>query len=74
MHGLIKETVQQLTVNIGGTIIANPHGEDFNLTADKEYILLGYDGDCVQVENDLGKKDWYSTDYFYIPDKEMVVE
>lgn len=25
-----------------------------NLTEDKEYIVVGFDGDCIQVENDLG--------------------
>jgi hypothetical protein len=43
---------------------ANEHAEDFNLTAGKEYKVLGFDGDCIKVKNDLGIEDWYSIDYF----------
>lgn len=51
-------------VNIGDMIVANAHGEEFNLTCDKKYELLKYDGDCIMVENDLGNREYYSVDYF----------
>lgn len=52
-------------VSIGDSIIANEAGSEFNLTKDKEYKLLDYNGDCVLVVNDTGNKEWYSVDYFY---------
>lgn len=62
MNGISREKVVHVTV--GENVTATPHGEEFNLTADKEYKVLGFDGDCIQIENDLGVKDWYSLDYF----------
>lgn len=51
-------------VSIGDMISANMHGAEYNLTEGRKYRLLAYDGDCIQIENDLGEKDWYSVDYF----------
>lgn len=51
-------------VNIGDDIEANEQGEEFNLTSGKKYKLLGYDGECVKIKNDLGIEDYYSVDYF----------
>lgn len=51
-------------VDIGDMIVANAYGEEFKLTCGKEYELLGYDGDCIMVKNDLGNREYYSVDYF----------
>ena len=41
-------------VSIGDLIIANEFGSEFNLTKDKEYKLLDYNGDCILVKDDTG--------------------
>ena len=51
-------------VDIGDDIVANEHGEEFNLSPGSKYKLLGCDGDCVKVENDLGIENFYAVDYF----------
>lgn len=51
-------------VNIGEPVTATPHAEEFRLTAEKEYKVKGYDGECVLIENDLGEEGWYSLEYF----------
>lgn len=62
MNG-IREN-KTMVVTYGESVTANAFSTEFNLTEDKEYIVVGFDGDCIQVENDLGIKDWYSPDYF----------
>lgn len=46
-------------------IVCNFHGAQFNLTEWKRYKLLGYDIGLVNVQNDVGIEEWYSTDYFH---------
>jgi len=41
-------------VSIGEYIQATEGGEEFNLTPGRKYKLLGFDGDCIKVKNDLG--------------------
>ena len=62
MNGRFERKVT--TITYGEPITANMHGVEFNLTEDKEYIVLKYDGDCIQIKNDLEKIEWYSLDYF----------
>lgn len=51
-------------VDIGDMIVSAVDGEEYNLTSGKEYELLGHDGDCIMVKNDLGNREYYSVDYF----------
>lgn len=51
---------------------ATEHASEFNLTAGKKYKVLGFDGDCIKVKNDLGNEEWYSTDYFVRKQEELV--
>lgn len=62
MNGRFEREIVEVTK--GELVTANMHGVEFNLTEDKKYMVLNFDGDCIQVENDLGIKDWYSLDYF----------
>ena len=60
MNGVIKN----ITVcRIGLPVTANKRGEQFNLTEGRKYTVLGFDGDIL-IENDLGKKEFYSKEYF----------
>lgn len=60
MNGVINKVV----VNLGEPVTATTFAEEFNLTADKEYKVLGYDGECLLIRNDVGAEEWYSIDYF----------
>lgn len=60
MNGVIKTAV----VYLGEPVTATPFAEEFNLTADNEYKVLGYDGECLLIKNDVGAEEWYSMDYF----------
>ena len=51
--------------NTGNTVKATKQAEDFNLTEDKEYEILDYSCNTVQVRNDLEIEEWYTTEYFY---------
>lgn len=62
MNSVIEEKI--INISIGKNVTANPYAEEFNLTSDKEYTVLGFAGDCIQVKNDLGVIEWYSFDYF----------
>lgn len=64
LNPYVKDLDLREMVAIGDMIEANQHGAEFNLTPGRQYELSGYDGDCIQVMNDLGVKDWYSRDYF----------
>lgn len=52
-------------VCIGKPVTSNNRGEQFNLTDGKQYIVIGFDGDCIKIKNDIGKEEWYSLEYFY---------
>lgn len=60
MNGVIKNVA---VVKIGCPVTATKHAEEFNLTEGRKYTVLGFDGDIL-VENDLGKKEYYSMEYF----------
>lgn len=60
MNGIKKQVI----VTLGEPVTANQMAEEYNLTPDKEYLVKGYDGDCIMVQNDLGNDEWYSPDYF----------
>lgn len=60
MNGITK----QVMVTFGEPVTANAFAEAYNLTSDKEYIVKGYDGDCIMIQNDIGEDEWYSLDYF----------
>ena len=36
----------------------------FDLTENKKYVVLNYEGDCVKIQNDLDEEDWYTIEYF----------
>lgn len=61
MNGVVKNIA---IVRTGLPVTANKRGEQFNLTEGRKYIVLGYDGECILIENDLGKEDFYSKEYF----------
>lgn len=61
MNGVVKNIA---IIRTGLPITANKHGEQFNLTENKKYTVLGYGGDCIYIENDLGKEEAYSKEYF----------
>lgn len=50
---------------VGNTVKATKQGENFNLTEDKEYIILDYSCNTILVRNDLEIEEWYTTEYFY---------
>lgn len=52
-------------VEIGKPVTSNNRGEQFNLTDGKQYLVTGFDGDCIKIKNDIGKEEWYSLEYFY---------
>lgn len=52
-------------VHIGKTVTSNNRGEQFNLTDGKQYVVIGFDGDCIKIKNDVDKEEWYSLEYFY---------
>lgn len=51
-------------VHIGKIVTSNNRGEQFNLTDGKQYVVIGFDGDCMKIKNDTGKEEWYSLEYF----------
>lgn len=51
-------------VHIGKTVTSNNRGEQFNLTDEKQYVVIGFDGDCIKIKNDVDKEEWYSLEYF----------
>ena len=51
-------------VAIGEIVTATQFAADFDLTEDKEYKVLDYDGDCILIKDDLGVENWYSLEYF----------
>lgn len=50
-------------MNIGEPVTANSFAVEFNLIPGKEYKVKGYGGDCLLIENELVKDQWYSLDY-----------
>lgn len=60
MNGIKKQVI----VTLGEPVTANQMAGEFNLTPDKEYLVKGYDGDCIMVEDNNGNDLWYSLDYF----------
>ena len=52
-------------VSIGDMIVANADGSQFDVTENKEYLLLAYSGDCVKIVDDTGKEGWHSVDWFH---------
>lgn len=62
MNGIKESKI--IEIHVGEPVTANAQGVCFNLTEDKKYTVLSFDGDCIEIENDLGAKDWYSLDYF----------
>lgn len=51
-------------VEIGKPVTSNNRGEQFNLTDGKQYLVTGFDGDCIKIKNDVDKEEWYSLEYF----------
>lgn len=46
---------------------------EFDLTKDRVYVAIGTDyGTLVQVENDKGIEEWYSTEYFRFYEGEKI--
>ena len=45
-------------------VTSNNRGEQFNLTDGKQYLVTGFDGDCIKIKNDIDKEEWYSIEYF----------
>lgn len=46
---------------------------EFGLTKDRVYVAIGTDyGTLVQVENDEGIAEWYSTEYFRFYEGEKI--
>lgn len=37
-------------VHIRKLVTSNNRGEQFNLTEGKQYLVIGFDGDCVKVK------------------------
>ena len=62
MNGVVKNIA---IIKVGLPVTANKRAEQFNLTDDKKYTVIGYDGECILIENDLGNKEYYSKEYFY---------
>ena len=62
MNGVIKNNIA--VIRTGCPVTANKRGEQLNLTENRKYTVLGYDGECILLENDLGKEDFYSKEYF----------
>ncbi len=61
MNGVVKNIA---IIKIGLPVTSNKRGEQFNLTEGKKYTVLGYDGECIYIENDLGNEEPYSKEYF----------
>ena len=51
-------------IAIGELVTATQFAADFNLTREKEYEVLDYDGDCILIRDDLGVEGWYALEYF----------
>lgn len=49
---------------IGESVTATETIEEFGLTEDKKYEVLGYGGLYIKIRNDLDEVDWYSIEYF----------
>lgn len=60
MNGIKKQVI----VTLGEPVTANQMAGEFNLTPDKEYLVKGYDGDCIMVCDNNGNDLWFSLDYF----------
>lgn len=59
------------TVKIFDLLIAED--TEFWLTRNRIYVATGTDySTLVQVENDKGEKEWYSTEYFRFYDGETI--
>ena len=52
-------------IHIGKPVTSNNRGEHFNLTDGEQYVVIGFDGDCIKIKNDIGKEELYSLEYFY---------
>lgn len=53
-----------VNIEIGEPVTSNNRGEQFNLTDGKQYLVTGFDGDCIKIKNDIDKEEWYSLEYF----------
>lgn len=53
-----------LEIKTGDIITANRDATDYNLTENKQYQVLDFDGDCILVMTDTGETEWFSRDYF----------
>lgn len=62
MNGVVKKNIA--IIRTGLPVTANNQAEDFDLTEGKKYTVLGYDGECIYIENDLGVEEGYSKEYF----------
>lgn len=62
MNGIENKTI--IHFSIGEPVTARITIEEFALTENKKYTVLGYGADCVKIENDLGEEDWYAIEYF----------
>lgn len=53
-----------VNIEIGKPVTSNNRGGQFNLTDGKQYLVTGFDGDCIKIKNDIDKEEWYSLEYF----------
>ena len=53
-----------VNIEIGKPVTSNNRVEQFNLTDGKQYLVTGFDGDCIKIKNDIDKEEWYSLEYF----------
>ena len=62
MNGIEHKTI--IHFSIGEPVMARITIEEFALTENKQYTVLGYCADCVKIKNDLDEEDWYAIEYF----------
>lgn len=53
-----------ITIKTGDIVTANRGATDYNLTENKQYQVLDFDGDCILIMTDTGETEWFSRDYF----------
>ena len=53
-----------VNIEIGKPVTSNNRVEQFNLTDGKQYLVTGFDGDCIKIKNDIDKEEWYFKGHF----------
>ena len=46
-----------VNIEIGKPVTSNNRGEQFNLTDGKQYLVTGFDGDCIKIKNDIRSEE-----------------